>query len=411
MQSGETGLFLTVYDNQASGRELNFRLWQYNTGREIVLTTTPAITFEKDAMLGTDQPVRFDGGDTDMQYFKLSKGWNWVSFNAKSEQMKDVNALLKNMTWSEDDVITELGGTLTLVYKNNEWLLGGTKQAVAISPKSSYAIKVQKDCNFPIEGSVIKDKADRTIEVKSGWHGIGYTPTVNLSVETALSDYYDDAQDGDVIKSHTEFAYFSKSGNVGRWRGNLQYMKPGEGFMMLRKGTNSTQFTYPYYYMGSNSGEVLKQNTNSNSAQATRNTMSLSAVVAGFETEPGDVLVAYCNGEVVGEATVVNATTAETRCNDTESTEPLYLSIAGEAKDGIWFAIERDGDIVASTGEIMTFKANDVIGSPDKPTAINFTYADSREDGKWYTVSGMRLTQKPTQIGVYIYNGRKVVIK
>ena len=411
VQSGETGLFLTVYDNQASGRELNFRLWQYNTGREIVLTTTPAITFEKDAMLGTDQPVRFDGGDTDMQYFKLSKGWNWVSFNAKSEQMKDVNALLKNMTWSEDDVITELGGTLTLVYKNNEWLLGGTKQAVAISPKSSYAIKVQKDCNFPIEGSVIKDKADRTIEVKSGWHGIGYTPTVNLSVETALSDYYDDAQDGDVIKSHTEFAYFSKSGNVGRWRGNLQYMKPGEGYMMLRKGTNSTQFTYPYYYMGSNSGEVLKQNTNSNSAQATRNTMSLSAVVAGFETEPGDVLVAYCNGEVVGEATVVNATTAETRCNDTESTEPLYLSIAGEAKDGIWFAIERDGDIVASTGEIMTFKANDVIGSPDKPTAINFTYADSREDGKWYTVSGMRLTQKPTQIGVYIYNGRKVVIK
>ena len=411
-QTGETALYLTVYDKVEKGSSnMKFRLWQYSTGREIVLTTTPGIIFEKDKIIGTDKPVRFDGGDTYMQYFKLSKGWNWVSFNAKSEQMKDVNVLLKNMTWSEDDVITELGGTLTLVYKNNEWLQGGTKQTVAISPKSSYAIKVQKDCNFPIEGSVIKDKADRTIEVKSGWHGIGYTPTVNLSVETALSDYYDDAQDGDVIKSHTEFAYFSKSGNVGRWRGNLQYMKPGEGYMMLRKGTNSTQFTYPYYYMGSNSGEVLKQNTNSNRAQAIRNTMSLSAVVAGFETEPGDVLVAYCNGEVVGEATVVNATTAETRSNDTESTEPLYLSIAGEAKDGIWFAIERDGDIVASTGEIMTFKANDVIGSPDKPTAINFTYADSREDGKWYTVSGMRLTQKPTQIGVYIYNGRKVVIK
>ena len=411
-QTGETALYLTVYDKVEKGStNMKFRLWQYSTGREIVLTTTPGIIFEKGKIVGTDKPVRFDGGDTYMQYFKLYKGWNWISFNAKSEQMKDVNTLLKNMAWSEDDVITELGGTLTLVYKNNEWLQGGTKQTVAISPKSSYAIKVQKDCNFPIEGSVIKDKADRTIEVKSGWHGIGYTPTVNLSVETALSDYYDDAQDGDVIKSHTEFAYFSKSGNVGRWRGNLQYMKPGEGYMMLRKGTNSTHFTYPYYYMGSNSGEVLKQNTSGNTTQKTRNTMSLTAVVAGFETEPGDVLVAYSNGEVVGEATVVNATAAETRSNDTESAEPLYLSIAGEAKDGIWFAIERDGDIVASTGEIMTFKANDVIGSPDKPTAINFTYANSREDGKWYTVSGMRLTQKPTQIGVYIYNGRKVVIK
>ena len=30
---------------------------------------------------------------------------------------------------------------------------------------------------------------------------------------------------------------------------------------------------------------------------------------------------------------------------------------------------------------------------------------------KWYTISGMPLTQKPETKGIYIYNGNKVVIK
>jgi hypothetical protein len=31
--------------------------------------------------------------------------------------------------------------------------------------------------------------------------------------------------------------------------------------------------------------------------------------------------------------------------------------------------------------------------------------------GTWYTVSGVRLAGKPTKKGLYIYNGKKIVIK
>ena len=65
---------------------------------------------------------------------------------------------------------------------------------------------------------------------------------------------------------------------------------------------------------------------------------------------------------------------------------------------------------MASTGEVMTFKTNAVIGSPDEPTAINFVHAPN-EDGKWYTISGLQLQHKPRDKGVYIYNGKKVIIK
>jgi hypothetical protein len=408
-QGDETGLYLTVYDNQTNGRALNFRLWQYNTGREIVLTPTTAITFEKDAMLGTDQPVRFNGGDDFVQYFNLEKGWNWVSFNVSSKEPEKVTALLTGTPWQNGDILTDLGSDLTLTFRDGQWYSSENPEDMPISPKMAYAIKVQKPTVIPVSGTVIKDKDERTITVNKGWNGIGYTPITNLSVETALSDYYDSAQPGDVVKSHTEFAYFTKTGNIGRWQGSLKYMKPGEGYMMLRKGEGKASFAYPHYDLGSTFSEEWSTSTRRSAAAQARSTMTVSAVVEGFETEDGDRLVAYANGDVVGEATV-SGSSAVTRSTATEPTEPIYLSIAGDKQEGIWFAIERDGEIVASSGEQMTFKTNAVIGSPDEPTVISFVQADF-EDGLWHTIGGLILHKKPTQKGIYIYNGKKIIIK
>ncbi len=403
-QTGENGLYLTVYDNQASGRQLNFRLWQYSTGREIVLTPKDSIKFVKDAMLGSEQPVRFDGGKAFVQNFSLKKGWNWVSFNVQSKHLFNLNNMLSGMSWSDGDILTEMGSDLTLTYEKaqKQWLAAGSPADVIISPKKAYAIMVHKDCTYPVEGTVIMNEDDRTISLKQGWNAIGYTPMTNLTVETALSDYFDHAEPGDVIKSHTEFAYFTKIGNTGRWRGSLQYMKPGEGYMMLRKGASETSFTYPYYDLNSNFREDWTAGTTRSAAPQHCSTMSVTALVEGFETEEGDRLVAYANGEQVG--------TAELTILSSEHSTGFYLSIASEAKQGIWFAIEREGEIVASTGEIMTFRANDVLGSPDEPTAINFVHADY-ENGKWYTISGLQLQKKPTHSGIYIFNGKKVVVK
>ncbi len=399
VQTGETALYLTVYDSEASGLDLNFRLWQYSTGREIMLKATPAVKFESGAVLGTDKPVRLEGGNSFMQYFSLKEGWNWVSFNVNSEQMSDLNTLLGGMRWNDGDALTELGSQLVMTYEKDkkQWVASGNTAGVVISPQKSYAIKVKEDCKFPIGGTVITDEKVRTIKLKQGWNAIGYTPTINLPVETALSDYYDLAEDGDVIKSHTEFAYFSKSGNTGRWRGSLQFMKPGEGYMLLRKNGVDTSFVYPYYEMGSSVSENGPQPT-SRAASQKRSTMSVSATVAGFEAEEGDILLAYSNGEIVGESVLLG------------ESEPAYLSIAGDSQQPILFAIEREGEIVASTAEIMAFSTNAVIGSPEMPTVINFMQADY-EDGVWYTVGGIKLPQKPTRKGLYIYNGKKVVVK
>ena len=420
-------VYLTVYDNQASGRTLNFRLWQYSTGREIVLTPPDTIKFEKDAILGTTTPVRFDGGDNFIQYFNLEKGWNWLSFNVSSKQLDKVYSLLNSLPLQNGDVLTDLVGPLAVTYTDGQWLSTDNPDTINVSSKNSYAIKVQEPCVIAIGGTVIKDEDERTMNVKQGWNAIGYTPALNLTVETALSDYYDLAETGDVIKSQTEFAYFTKAGNTGRWQGSLKYMKPGEGYMMLHKGSADASFVYPYYEPGSTFLDEMTYAPSRAAASARRAmghatadsdmlrhrfTMNTCAKVEGFELENGDRLVAYAEGEPCGVAT------AEVGDKTADDMEPLYLTIGGEKSTGIYFAIERDGDIVALSGEQMTFNANSIVGTPSEPFVISFSDANGIdlvsgdfEQGKWYTVNGVQLSSKPTRPGLYIYNNRKVVIK
>ena len=71
----------------------------------------------------------------------------------------------------------------------------------------------------------------------------------------------------------------------------------------------------------------------------------------------------------------------------------------------------RDGDIIATTGEVMNYEVNGISGSPDAPTRISFVNTGELPQTGWYTVNGIKLQKAPTQSGVYIYNGNKKVIK
>ena len=271
------------------------------------------------------------GGEAFVQNFRLQKGWNWVSFNLKSDQLNDVNELLVSMKWNDGDILTDMGSDMTLVYKNGQWLSTESMQNITLSPKKSYAVKVKEPNTFYVGGTVIKEKDDRTITLAKGWNAIGYTPMTNLTVEIALSDYYDHAEQGDVVKSHTEFAYFTKQGNTGRWRGSLKYMKPGEGYMMLRKGATRASFAYPFYELESTfnvhraPARRAAATETQNPAKLWRNTMIVMAIVEGFELEEGDRLVAYTDGELVGNEELNNRRLSKGRSLTTE-TNGYYFS-------------------------------------------------------------------------------------
>ena len=391
-------VYLTIYDNKNDNKQLYFKLWRYETGLEMLLQPD-TIHFRASSTLGIDKPVEFTAGVFYVQNLQLEKGWNWVSFYVYNDKsFPNANRLLSAFPWKNGDVITDNTENHTLVYKDGAWLNSDGSNDLAIRPSRSYCVNVQQDINVPISGTIIMENTQRTINVEQGWNSIGYTPILNLTVETALAGYYDFAEEGDIIKSHDEFAYFTRYKGAGHWQGNLVYMMPGEGYMLYRKSKGSAKFTYPFFEPGSTFLDEVRRAPSSQSLDGGKPfTMSVTAIADGVELEPGDRLLAFSDGDLRGVSSAY-------------SDSLLYLSIEGDGNEELSFAIERDGDIIATTGDMAQFCKNSVLGTPSEPTHINFMRRDIPRAG-WYTLDGIKLEKRPVKKGVYIYNGKKTVIE
>ena len=399
--TGESLVYITVYDSLMADHEMYFRLWNHSIGKEQMLVPRDdegnkqyTVMFQPSKVIGSpSKPLILTGGDYYIQTIALYKGWNWVSLNVLADVVQNYNSLLGRLPMHEGDIMADVSGAVN-VFTNGRWMTSASNTNTSISHKSAYFVKVQEDVNLQLYGTLIKERDDRTITVHNGWNGIGYTPMLNLTVETALTDYNNKAEEGDVIKSHDEYAIFTVNGGVGRWKGSLKYMKPGEGYMLYRTKASEASFTYPFYEPTSTFLDEVK--TTATRRGARQSNMSLTAKVNGIELQEGDRLKAYSDGELCGEIGAED--------------DIFYLSVSGDKDAPISFAIERDGEIIATTTDIMRYHTNDVIGSPDQPTAIDFTRVEVSGTG-WFTMSGTKLNGKPTRAGVYIHNGKKEVVK
>ena len=419
--SAEALAYLTVYSDEARDKsELIFKLWHYATGKTMVLEESQQVEFTPNGTAGTaKEPIVLKTNNLYIQELKLEKGWNWVSFNVYNNHFREgVNDLLGQFDWQEGDILVDETNSLMLVFKNSEWVCNLTPDVEKtlnlmaatnkLSVGNSYRIKVAEPVTVELTGTPLSQPSQRVITVVNGWNYIGYTPMVNLRVTSALADYYDQATDGDVVKSKTEFAMFTKGANgKGEWKGNLKYMKPGEGYMLKRQRENRTSFSYPFMEVNASipflEGNDGRQESASDSREAggvTRgfaNNMTLAAMTDGVSLQEGDRLIALAEAEVRGEALVGDSV--------------VYMTISGDQQTPLSFAIERDGEIVAVTGNVMTFRANAVSGSPDKPTLISFEPVSLLPQEGWFTLQGARLKGRPARRGVYIYNGHKQMIR
>ena len=409
--TGRSMLYMTVYDSTTVANQLTFRLWHYATGKTMKLTPTEFIYFGDQAIVGTvDKPVGLYSEDEYLQKLDLARGWNWVSFNVYNQAFERVESILSRFPWQEGDILTEDSEDLTLTYRNGQWMSNSNTNIsrIKLSQQYSYRVKVGRAQQIEIWGSAYKRQADRTVKVKPGWNSIGYTPMVNLPVSTALTDYFDEAMPGDVVKNQHTFAMFTADGKGGgEWLGTLKYMKPGEGYMLHRQGTAEAQFCYPYYEPGT----TFIENSVNKAPQLGSNfstTMSVVAEAVGVDVEEGDRLVAYAGGEVVGS---VECRVQRVEFATAAGTPLFFLSIEGDVEAPLSFAIERGDEIIATTGEVMKYEPDGISGSPETPTQISFVAADRLPQDGWYTLQGIKLPKAPTRSGVYIYNGKKQVIK
>ncbi|MBQ9558661.1 MAG: carboxypeptidase regulatory-like domain-containing protein [Bacteroidaceae bacterium] len=442
-------VYLTVYNTAGSnGTPLNFEFYDASSGRIYVMerpddpqkefyTGVDTIYFQADTIMGTAKnPVVLRTQFKEVQMVKLEKGWNWISTYLQ-HQAGTISDLLSSMgTWEVGEsveLVDENGIPNLLTYKSvfdrqtysNVYYWDNGDKTIELNPKYMYRIYAQSPKHIYLAGENVSYKE---ITAHHGWNRISYLSQLNLPIATALSDYTDMASEGDIIKSQDEFAVLNIDASGNRqWKGTLEYMRTGEGYMLKRLAETNQTFYYPYY-TSSRYNNVKGQSSVQSAIfrNTSASSMNVIARIEGFDLQEGDRLVAYDEyGEMRG-MTVADEDDGLfflTVGGDSESAMPLRSSKKSacplgsskkspqSAGEGIAFAIERNGEIVATTAQQMPYIDNGVQGSLQSPTVISFTSADNLGGDGWYSLQGIRLQGKPRQKGVYIHNGKRVTVK
>lgn len=410
--------FVNIYNSDYAHVTLSFEYFDASQG--IIYKVQPAsgtLTFQRNTVLGTTtDPVVLEAGryGDKVQAIPLKKGWNWVSFNVRPADGSTVGQLLNNATkWQVGDALEaerDNGSLSLLSYKavrnpNDPntplYAWDCADEVVKINPTKMYRFYSSNDKMGYIAGA--DDYLG--ITVKKGWNRIGFMSNINLPLSKALADYAEQGSAGDIVKSQSEFAVLTvdATGNKS-WRGTLDFLRVGEGYMLKRNADGEATFFYPYYY--SDSQYSSRGAAPARRAPAYENvsgtSMTVVAVADGVEVLPGDRLTAYRGAEVCGVA-------------EADGEGLFFLSVGDTdqaASSRLLFTIERDDEMVAtSTTTQMDYQAHAALGTPNEPTAIRFLAADSLDADGWYTLSGVKLDRRPRQSGVYIHHRQKVVIQ
>lgn len=424
--SANDGLaYLNIYNSNYAATELYFEFFDATTGMiHMVMPLSDILVFKNDTVIGTTtDPILFGNNNGVVQAIHLKKGWNWVSFNVEPEEAT-VKHLLNNATkWQVGDALEaeRTNGAFSLLsykatrnpYDPNTPIYSWdcADSIVTINPCKMYRFYSNNDKVGYIAGYTSFDP----ITVKKGWNRIGFISNLNLPLGTAMAEYTEQGSAGDIIKSQSEFAVLTvdASGNK-QWKGTLEYMRVGEGYMLKRTQDSEVDFYYPYYFSGSRYGggkaprKSIYENTSGSS-------MTVVAIADGVEVQPGDRLTVYHGAEVCGiaEADEQGVFFLTIGANGTNGTYETYgTNRTNESHGNLTFTIERDNQVLATTlHSPISYMTDAALGMPDEPTAIRFTSADSFDADGWYSISGIKLSKRPTKAGIYIHNNEKIIIK
>lgn len=362
--------FLTVYSDTLRYNNMEFRIWQANTGKTFQAIPSQPVTFSNDAVAGTaGNPIIFDGKEMLFQNIVLNQHWNWISFNVMNANAGNINTALSNGNWQSGDIVKneELGFDQ---YSSASGWVGYLK---AFNNTSLFMLNTANAQTLSISGIAV-DVTKTPITLKGNrWSYISYLPQVNMKVKDALAGY--NASDEDMIKSQSGFAmYDSRNG----WVGNLTYLEPGKGYMVYRKANTDTTFVYPNL-SGSltNSGGRLMKGMADNSTRKANDletpvagnfnfaeNMTVAAIVGNeFQVLPGDLILAYVNGALRSKAKAVS--------NPVINRETWFLNISGVKAQPVYFMIERNGQIIAESTTPVSLRPNSIVGTVSKPLVIH----------------------------------------
>jgi hypothetical protein len=214
-----------------------------------------------------------------------------------------------------------------------------------------------------------------------------------------------------MVKNRTSFAEY----NGYTWEGQLQEIKPGEGYLYHSRDTHAKSFHYPKQVMSA-SAAMRRAPANDewhwtveNINHYPDNMTILATLEKDGEPIADAEVAAFINGECRGTIKGMDGhyflTVLGVSAEDTHKPIALKAWIDGKEYDiddtGFYFTSDT------SYGSFVDGLVQLTIGGG---SGINSITADDGH-ADWYDLQGRKLNGKPTKKGVFIKNGNKEVIK
>ena len=395
-------LYMKIYANQKlleTPMPITMRLWQASTGKTFTLKTEDGkdLQFEKDTVLGSaKKPIVFSMVERQVQNIPVTQGWNWLSFYV---QPGEINAsFITPNVFSDDEQIKvplSKGGVAIYDSTNTKgWVYTpDTYNATPFNPMDYhltymyYRNEGKKNIVLEVEGgNISQDK--RTVQLVRGWNYLPYLLDYNENIDAALSDYYDEASEGDFVNGYTRFAIFDGE----HWMGTLQTLYAGEGYMLLRKAQDTVNITYFSSDVHSAPARISSHNEEEVRSRGNYATnMPIVAQVVADSATMIESLTAYANGQFAGEATpIVQADGSTLWFLSASAMEGSRLTfVVNEESEGKESSTTIPYAAFAPAGDLrnpLLIRFDDAPQKPEKVMINGILYI--RRNGKIYTAQG-----------------------
>ena len=365
--TNKSRVFITIHgDDQMTRKPIHFRLWQASTGKMFNLTADKNILFAHGFVYdcGDTNPVMLTAGGSETQNISLHTGWNWISTHLDLSATKgDLNASVSaSNPWSDADLIKNPN---TRQFCNYNTASGGFLGTLAnIHFSQMYMTYVAQENTMQIAGEKLSaDSMSVRVRGDGQWSPLPCLLREATPIQKALGDYYDHASQGDLIKAHDRFAYFSED---KKWVGNLTALRPGEGYLFRRlaPGTKEIKFYNQSNSSKSGLGHTWKRSVSANglsgeaglysNPKAATNMTMIAQLDNGQWTMDNGQLKVYVNDELAGVA---------------EPIDSLYfITIQSDQVGELRF--ECNGERLAVRGERISYKADSHHGTIKAPVKL-----------------------------------------
>ena len=168
---------------------------------------------------------------TVQQTTSLNSGWNWFS-TCVEITLDDLKAAL--MEALPNTTITIKSQTQNTTYNPNTQRWGGS---ITWDVAKMYNIKTAASCEIMLEGIPI-NPSEYPITIMSGVNWIAFPFSESMSISDAFTGF---AVNGDKVKSQIGTSQYQS----GSWRGNLNTLEPGKGYMYISNTQENRTFTFP----------------------------------------------------------------------------------------------------------------------------------------------------------------------